>query len=215
MDQVRADGTATPGRLLLFSDAVAAIAITLLAIELPVPVGGTSHAFWASVRHNHGDYLAFLTSFLIIAVAWSQHRRVWGFAARNDQRMQAVNMLWLLTIILIPFATQVLRPNGPQTLVTHAYRFGFYAVLEVLSNTAILVIGRRMVSQRLYRPELDTADISAAYWPCYGVIVGFGLSIPVFFATRFGWVLWIVGPVGLAQLGRYLNRRDGSRSPSS
>lgn len=211
MSEAEVDGTATPDRLLLFSDAVVAIAITLLAIALPVPQGGTSHAFWSSVRHNQGHYLAFLTSFLIISVAWSQHRRVWGFATRSDQRMQTLNMLWLLTIILIPFATQVLRPNGPQTLTTHAYRFGFYALLEVVSNAAILVIARRIVSQRLYRPGVDSARVTAAYWPCYGVIVGFGLSIPVFFATRFGWVLWIVGPVAIARLGRYRHGREGLR----
>jgi uncharacterized membrane protein len=196
------DEPAMPDRILLFSDAVVAIAITLLAIALPVPQGGTSHLFWSSVRHNQGHYLAFLTSFLIISVAWSQHRRVWGSAARADHRMQTINMLWLLTIILVPFATQVLRPNGPQSLTTHAYRFGFYALVEVVSNTAILLIARRIVSQQLYRPGVVTADVVASYWPCYGVIVGFGLSIPIFFATRFGWVLWIVGPVLVAQVGR-------------
>ena len=195
-----------PDRLLLFSDAVAAIAITLLAIELPVPQGGTSHAFWSSVRHNQGHYLAFITSFLIIAVAWTQHRRVWGFAARIDERTQAVNMLWLLTIILIPFATRVMRPNGHQSLITHAYRFGFYALLEVLGNLAILVIARRIVSHRLYRSGVDTGRVGASYWACYGVIVGFGVSIPVFFLTRFAWVFWIVGPVLFGRLARHRHR---------
>jgi uncharacterized membrane protein len=58
-------------RLDLFSDAVVAIAITLLAIELPLPEGSTVHLFWASVRHEAGHYAAFLISFFAIAAAWT------------------------------------------------------------------------------------------------------------------------------------------------
>ena len=54
-------------RLILFSDAVVAIAITLLAIDLPLPEGGTVSEFWASVRHDSTHYLAFLISFFVIA----------------------------------------------------------------------------------------------------------------------------------------------------
>jgi uncharacterized membrane protein len=48
---------------------VVAIAITLLAIDLPVPSGNTEHEFWLQVRHNSGHYAAFLISFAVIASA--------------------------------------------------------------------------------------------------------------------------------------------------
>jgi len=56
-------------RLSLFSDAVAAIAITLLALDLPVPADATVSVFWSSVRHSGSNYLAFLISFAVIAAA--------------------------------------------------------------------------------------------------------------------------------------------------
>jgi uncharacterized membrane protein len=69
-------------RLIFFSDAVAAIAITLLAIDLPVPTGDTISEFSSSVRHNAGHYLAFLIGFLAISAAWSHHHDIFRYATR-------------------------------------------------------------------------------------------------------------------------------------
>ena len=55
-------GARAADRLTLFSDAVVAIAITLLAIDLPVPEGPTVSVFLSSVRHNGDHYAAFLVS---------------------------------------------------------------------------------------------------------------------------------------------------------
>ena len=67
-DDVETDARAAE-RLTFFSDAVVAIAMTLLAIDLPVPEGGTVTAFWDSVRHDDGHYLAFLVSF-VVGLCW-------------------------------------------------------------------------------------------------------------------------------------------------
>ncbi len=55
-------------RLTLFSDAVVAIAITLVAIDLPIPTGATVPQLWSSVQQNAGHYAAFAISFVAIAV---------------------------------------------------------------------------------------------------------------------------------------------------
>jgi hypothetical protein len=92
--------TRSPEQLLLFSDAVVAIAITLLAIDLPIPHGDTSHEFLSSVRHNGEHYIAFAISFVVIASAWTLHRKTWSFADSFDDRQVTVNMVWLFTIVL-------------------------------------------------------------------------------------------------------------------
>lgn len=193
-------------RLLLFSDAVVAIAITLLALELPVPTGNSVHLLWVSARHEDGHYLAFLISFLVISVAWSHHHDVFRFVRRIDPKLRQLNMGWLLMIILTPFATKLLTSSGVNTLGTHAIRFGFYALLEVLTTGLLLAMVRRMRSHRL----LDVAapaDVTDVDWQSYGIMLGFGLSIPVFFATESAWVLWVIMPLLFGRIHSRERRR--------
>jgi uncharacterized membrane protein len=193
-------------RLIFFSDAVVAIAITLLALELPVPAGKTTHEFWQSARGYDGHYLAFLISFVVIAAAWSQHHHVMRYAERSDARLRTLNLLWLLTIILNPFATKLLTTEGHDSLATHALRYGFYALLEVLASAAFVALVHHMMSRALASPRTPARIPRDAYWQGAGVIGGFGLSIPLFFATTYGWVLWILGPLLVGRLARRRNR---------
>ncbi|MBD0738199.1 hypothetical protein BGM09_33555 [Streptomyces sp. CBMA29] len=176
---------------MLFSDAVVAIAITLLALELPVPEGHDVSEFWHSVRANDGHYLAFLISFLVIAMAWGEHHRVFRTALRVDTRLRKINLVWLMMIILNPFATKMLIEEGHDTVATHALRWGFYALLQVLGNVALLTLTYYL---RTLNPAGTGAGVDGNEGS-YGVIIGFGLSIPVFFATTNAWVLWILGPL--------------------
>ena len=137
--EMEAESRATD-RLTLFSDAVVAIAITLLAIDLPVPEGGTVPLFWESVRHNGGHYAAFLISFFAIAAAWRDHHDIFKYVRRVDSRLRTLNTFWLLMIVLNPFATKLLTAPGHPDLHTHALRFGFYALLQVLESATVFVM---------------------------------------------------------------------------
>lgn len=189
-------------RLIFFSDAVTAIAITLLAIDLPAPNGPTVSAFWASFRQNDGIYLAFLVSFVTIAASWSDHHDAFKHIKRGDPRLRFLNMIWLLMIILVPFATKLLTGNEHDDLTVHAFRWGFYALVQVLTSAALFVMVRHVVSHHLEEPGSEARDRSASDWRTYGPMLGFGLSIPVFFVTTYGWVLWFAVPVVVIRLRR-------------
>ena len=189
-------------RLVFFSDAVTAIAITLLALELPVPNGATVSAFWSSIRQNDGIYLAFLVSFVTIAASWSDHHDAFKHIRRGDPRLRNLNMIWLLMIILVPFATKLLTGDGHDNLTVHAFRWGFYALVQVLTSATLFVMVRHMISQHLEEPGSEAGDNSASDWRTYGPMLGFGLSIPVFFVTTYAWVLWFAVPLLVIRLRR-------------
>jgi uncharacterized membrane protein len=192
-------------RLIIFSDAVVAIAITLLAIDLPVPAGHSVSQFWASVRNNSGHYAAFFISFVAIAAAWSHHHDMFGYARSMDSRLRALNFAWLFTIVLNPFATKLLTSQHHAPLSVHALQFGFYALVQALNSAALLAILHHMATHS-DAPGIPSSVVTTATWQTVGTLVGFGLSIPVFFATRYGWALWFAGPLVVQQVYRARHR---------
>jgi uncharacterized membrane protein len=190
-------------RLSLFSDAVSAIAITLLALDLPVPGGATVPALWSSVRHSGSNYIAFLISFAVIAAAWSHHHDLFRYVIDMDARLRQLNMAWLLAIVLTPFATKLLTTRGLETTSAHAVRFGFYALLQVGSSALLLMLQRHLAARR-QAPATPAASITNLTWQSYGMLLGFGLSIPLLFAWKLAWLLWIVVPPVFGPVSRRL-----------
>jgi uncharacterized membrane protein len=94
-------------RIAFFSDAVFAIAMTLLVVQLSVPHGPAGQLGHA-LRARGPKYFAFALSFLVIAQYWMAHHRVFRHIRRYDLGLLWLNLLWLLAIAFLPFPTAVL-----------------------------------------------------------------------------------------------------------
>ena len=114
-------------RLMFFSDAVVAIAITLLAIELPVPESTTTSELLAALAEDSLAYLTFVISFLVVGAHWRAHHRVFRYLGRVDRTFVHLNFAWLLIIIVTPFLTEIIREGELDVA-----RFGMYALAQAL-----------------------------------------------------------------------------------
>src|SRR4051812_43795441 len=95
-------------RLILFSDAVFAIAITLLVIEIKIPEihGDVSDSvLLRSLGHLVPKFVGFLISFMLIGIYWSAHHKLFGFVTSYNRRLIFLNLLFLFFIALMPFST--------------------------------------------------------------------------------------------------------------
>lgn len=96
-------------RLILFSDAVFAIAITLMIIEIKIPVVPedklTEQNLLQSLAQLIPKFISLLVSFLIIGQYWIVHHRMFGFVVNFSGKLIWLNLFFLLTIILMPFST--------------------------------------------------------------------------------------------------------------
>jgi uncharacterized membrane protein len=96
-------------RIIFFSDAVIAIAITLLALELPVPSAGSPGELVRSFTGPHGrEYLAFLVAFALIGGSWMAHHALFSHVASSDDRLMVLDLLALFGFVVVPWATKTL-----------------------------------------------------------------------------------------------------------
>ncbi len=202
-------------RLLYFSDAVFAIALTLLALDLPIPAGDSNGALWRSfVGHLDDEYLTFLISFLVISRFWMVQHRFFGRVRAADAMLVRLDLLYLLWIVLLPFATRVLDDGD------HAFGTAFYAV-------AVALVGATFSGLVAWCVRTGLVTGRGADWRSLGrgslvVAVVFLLSVPVAFwnadAGKYFWlVLLVVGPSAAAwraRRRRAANRR-GSTTPAA
>jgi len=100
-------GLADPSRVQAFSDAVFAIIVTLLVLDLRAPHTHPGGMLDALLR-EWPSYLAFTISFVYLSVLWLNHHALFRLIARVDARLNWANLALLFSAVVIPFPTATL-----------------------------------------------------------------------------------------------------------
>src|SRR6185295_14267571 len=98
-------------RVLFFSDAIVAIAITLLALDLKLELPEDHHLTFNDLLLPWKNYLAFLLSFINIASFWRTHHQVYTYIHKMNGRTMTYIICWLFFIVTLPFSTGVLSTH--------------------------------------------------------------------------------------------------------
>ena len=123
-------------RMLFFSDAVFAIAITLLALELKVPAREAA-AGEAQLREALVGMLpvliGFVLSFVLIGQTWIEHHRIGRFLAGTDRALLWWDLFLLFFVALTPFTTALISEYfaSPTAMVVYAAAFGGLSLCKV------------------------------------------------------------------------------------
>ncbi|MBT2116434.1 DUF1211 domain-containing protein [Dyella sp. LX-66] len=170
-------------RLTFFSDAVFAIAITLLIIEVHVPhVSAIDDAsYWQALGELRGSLLGFMLSFLVIGALWMSHHRVFGLLHDYSPRLMWPNLLLLMSVAFMPFATALMSSN-PRARVPELVYSGTLLLAGLLQNRLF-----NMALQAPYvRADAPAEEVEAARWRSWGLPTTAALSlIAAWFAP--GW----------------------------
>ena len=98
----------TPGRLASFSDAVIAIIVTIMVLELRPPPS----ADWGALAALWPDFLSYLISFWFVAIFWVNHHHILGRLRGLTEPVLWANISFLFLLSLIPFATAWVGRSG-------------------------------------------------------------------------------------------------------
>ncbi len=114
-------------RLVMLSDGVFAIAMTLLALELRPPAGwdGTAKSLWERTK---GSLLAYGFSFLVVASYWVSHRSNFRRLAKTDRVLTTLSLLGLGLVTLLPAVTRLVMEHGRSRAALAVYLISIAAV---------------------------------------------------------------------------------------
>lgn len=187
------DGTErSTKRIEAFSDAVFAIAITLLVLELKTPAGEGPNAFSLlnAILGLWPSYFAYGLSFTMIGIYWANHHYLFKLIAKSDHGLNLVNLLLLMFIAFLPFPTHVLGTHWPDE-ASRPVAVAFYAIGLLLPAAAWLAVwlyachGRRLV-----RPELDQGFLRKLTLQFIGTVSVYALAVALS-TINYGWGLAI------------------------
>jgi uncharacterized membrane protein len=144
--------TFRPERMLAFSDAVMAVAITLLVLDLKLPANVNDAGLANALTNSLPNLAAYALSFVVVGLLWIGHHQQFSQIERVDGVLIWLNLFFLLTIGLIPFVTSLLSEHG-DALATSIYA-------GVLVATSLLSALMWWYARR--DPQLMSGDVSQA-----------------------------------------------------
>ena len=143
------------GRLEAFSDGVFAIVITLLILDIKVPVVESGH-LGAALVEQWPQYVAYLMSFLIVGIIWLNHHATVNLLARTDHRLQVHNLVLLLPVSILPWPTALL---AEYTRAGGAGDQRLTVIIYGLTSTVMALSFNLMWRYLLRRPELHKPHV--------------------------------------------------------
>jgi uncharacterized membrane protein len=190
----QADAAESAGmeRIKFFSDAVFAIAITLLILNIALPAATSD----SNLAHRLGtiwpEYVAFAFTFLLIGLRWLTHLIQFRYIRRYDYPLLGLNLGLLSAVAFLPFASRVLAdyPNSRAASVLYAGSMTVAGLISTLLWWHACWVGHLVDS-----PELDE-------YTRRNLLVRWG-ALPVFFSIAiililFVQNLWFARGVGFA-----------------
>jgi TMEM175 potassium channel family protein len=146
-------------RIIFFSDAMFAIAITLLVLDIRVPsvpqdlvASGLPQALAALWP----KFLSYIISFVVIGLyCWQVHHRTFRYITGYDDRLVALNLFLLMGVAFLPFSVSLISEYGPERIALLIY-LGHLSVIGLLLDALLWYAERRKLTAPALTPELFT-----------------------------------------------------------
>ena len=131
-------------RIEAFSDGVFAIAITLLILEIHVPVPEGNETLLQSLMHEWASFLALLIGFFTLLVCWINHHYMFSMIHKSNSVLSLLNGFKLLVVTITPFATALLAKNIETSwILSSASIYAFNFTLMGFAMTSIWLYASR------------------------------------------------------------------------
>ena len=194
-------------RMLFFSDAVFAIVLTLLALELRVPAGIDDAHLLEGLAEMKSELIAFAVSFAVVGVFWSVHLTMMRALVRFDWLVTAVNLVFLFTITITPFVTTTVGIDGVLGNGWRLYCLTFVVISVV--QAALLTVCHRDEFRLLHETHHGRLAFRLASASAPGISFAIGFALSLAGQHLLSSFCWVLVPVILLFV-RWLELRSGA-----
>jgi uncharacterized membrane protein len=149
----------SPDRVLFLSDGVVAIIMTLLVLEIHVPELHRGESLLGGLQSIRADLVAFLISFIVVAIAWAEHRELFTVIRRADRALVWLNLIYLLPLCLVPFGAALIASYPSDAVALRLYGL----LLVLIAATRIAIWGYAMRQSHLHYEGPRTQFRSAGF----------------------------------------------------
>lgn len=162
-------------RLSFFSDAVFAIAMTLLVIEVRLPElhGATDRSLTRALVNLMPNYIGFVISFLVIGRFWTGHHRLMAMIDAADPSLVRANLLLLMAVAFMPFPTAVLSDYSLLRVSIGFYTA--YLMVVGLANVRVITVALRHLARNDPEAAEDARRLRRSMWSPI-IIAGAGFA---------------------------------------
>ena len=115
-------------------DGIFAVALTLLVLDIKLPEGisyATNDELWTRLKSLERHFVIYVISFVVIAIYWIAHHVQFHYVRYTDRRLLWINMLFLLLISFLPFATDLVGDHENLVLPCLIYGSALLAISAV------------------------------------------------------------------------------------
>jgi len=172
-------------RVVFFSDAVFAIAITLLAIELKLPDHEMIERLGAAVASQEvtSHFFAYFISFLVTGLFWIGHMQTWRHVRHVSGALVWMTLLQLMFVALMPLAT---REYSASFSVQSPGRLAFYAFVLAAISLFALVTRMMVIRRERLHERIGVLATRWLFWRGMVPLVLFSLAIPAAYVIPVG-----------------------------
>ncbi|MEA3065434.1 MAG: potassium channel family protein [Sphingomonadales bacterium] len=168
-------------RLVFFSDAVFAIAITLLIIDIHAPhlsADSPDRAYWIALANLWPNLIGYFISFAVIGLFWMGHHRAFALAARYHPRVLGWNLALLCTIGFMPFVTAYVATNMFAKIPSI-----FYCATLLVAALLNMRVGRIVTGPDMVGASADPEAVGYVRARGLSVVLGSATAIAICFVV--------------------------------
>ncbi|MEO6723039.1 MAG: TMEM175 family protein [Ferruginibacter sp.] len=209
-------------RMILFSDAVFAIAITLLIIEIKFPEvhkGASAHEIWLDFAPVLIRFIGFILSFFFIGLQWARHLKIFKYLQSYNNGVILINLIFLFFIVCFPFTASGL---------TEHIRPGFLLPIFIyIINVACVVIAQYALCRYMFKtktkltfPGFEKEKKYMMLQSKYGAImliitIAITISLSTVFSGNVSYTLYgfYFLPISMVFVKKYLKKYKPANTP--